>query len=259
MSIHFITVATESKFYFPYLVISANKFNYNFHILGYGLTWKGFNWRNKLVLDYINTINDDDIVIFIDAYDVLFVRDSNEIKEKFINLHNQYRFKIIVGHDNLENSTYFNKLFVKAKFGTCKNISINAGTYGGYVRDLKVVLNSILDLSDDDKDDDQVLLNKYCNLNPDDVYIDIKNEIFLTIDSPYEEVDDLILENNVVKYNGNEPFILHGPGSTFLDNIVIKLKLDTRCLVSQEIQFKYGYYNGKYGYIFKSLCSSFIV
>lgn len=241
MSIHVLTIATESKYYFPYLLKSAEKYNYNLHILGYNEKWKGFNWRNKLIFDYLDKLNDDDIVFFIDAYDVLFIRDSFDIKNEFLSLYNKHKFKMVVGYENMKHSSIFTYFFVKHKFKTCKNVSLNAGTYGGFVKDVKFVLNNILNIDDNDDSDDQKLLTSYCH-NTNDIYIDTKNKLFLTIGVPYKEVSNFLeiddYEN--VTYNKNNPFILHGPLS-FLDDVVLRLNLDDECSISEILKDKHGY------------------
>jgi len=255
MSVYFITVATESKYYFPYLLKTSKIHNYNLKILGFGEKWKGFNWRNKLVLEYLNQLKDDDIIFFIDAYDVIFVRNSDKIKDKFLELHDKHKFKIITGYDNILHSSYFNKIFVKLKFGTCNNTSLNAGTYGGYVKDVKNILQKILYIDSNDSQDDQVLLTKYCKNNVNDIYIDIDNELFLTIGTPLKNVYDFIeieKDTNFIKYKNKYPFILHAPGSSFLDKCIIKLGLDNKCDVHLDIKYKYGtfiYYFNEYYYI----------
>jgi len=228
--IHIITVATESKYYLPYLKKSCNKNGKDLKILGYNEIWKGFNWRFRLILNYLEKLNKEDIICIIDGYDVICTRNLNQLKSTFLEMKKKYKCKIIIGYDNLPLNDifqYYNYLWVKYYFSTCNNISLNAGTYIGQVKDLLIILKEIYNLNPNDKADDQVLFTKYCNINSNDIYIDINNEIFLTIDTPGKEVDNfLIFENNKIKYNNNYPFFIHGPGQTFLDNIIIKLNYD---------------------------------
>jgi hypothetical protein len=58
-----------------------------------------------------------------------------------------------------------------------------------------------------------------CNNN--DIFIDIDNKIFLTLDKPFAEIDNLLeIDNNQIIYNNNKPFFLHTPGETYLDNVI---------------------------------------
>ena len=105
--LHIVTVATESKFYLPYLVESCKKNGKELEILGFGEKWQGFTWRFKLMIDYLENININDIVCFIDGYDVICTRNLNELKENFIKLKNETNSKIIVGYDQIDKNNIF--------------------------------------------------------------------------------------------------------------------------------------------------------
>lgn len=242
--LHIVTVVTESKYYFPYLVKSCQKYGKELEILGYGQKWKGFNWKFKLMIEYLETLNDNDIVCFIDGYDVICTRNLNELKTTFLTLYNENKCKIIVGYDNTSHTNFINKLFVKTYFGTCNGISLNSGTYIGFVKDLLQIIKQIRSLNDKDNADDQILMTKFCNLNDSIFYIDKNNEIFLALDHPLNEIDNIINISNGknISYNDNFPFFLHGPGSTFLDNVIQKLGYcDHELGINQQIKYKYNF------------------
>lgn len=44
-TVHVVTVATESKSYFPYLVESCKRHGGQLEVLGMGEKWEGFNWK----------------------------------------------------------------------------------------------------------------------------------------------------------------------------------------------------------------------
>ena len=102
-NLHIITVATESKYYFPYLVDSIKKHNNKLTTLGFNQTWKGFNWRCNLMKKLLLSYNKTDIICFIDGYDVLCVRDLNDLNLEFIKIKNREKCKIIVGYDYIPN------------------------------------------------------------------------------------------------------------------------------------------------------------
>lgn len=242
MSVHFACVATDSKYYLPYLLKSCERHGHKLKLLGFGEKWKGFNWRFMLMLDYLYTLNPDDIVFFTDAYDVMYVRDVSEIKDVFLSLYNQHKFKIIVAINNNSHTNIFNKILTTMVFGLCDGVLINAGTYAGYVKDIIYVLKNIIDRNNDPKLDDQVLLTKYYNLTKDEIYIDRDNDLFLTIDHPLHQIDKFLVfdNNNNIIYNNRKPFILHGPGATYLDNVIIKLGYDYKDDIKNLIKKKYG-------------------
>ena len=220
--LYILSVATEIKFYMPYLIESVKKHGSELIILGKNEKWQGYNWRFKLIYDFILNLQPDDVVCVIDCWDVLCVKNLSLLESKFNEIKEREKCKIIVGHDKVIN--FFNSIAVGLKYGYCKNRSINAGTYIGTVKDLSEILLEIYNLNPNDDADDQILLTKYCNLKEKDVYIDVKSEIFITIAYNLNEIDHLLeFKNNQIYYNGSNPFFLHAPGSGFLDNIIKKL------------------------------------
>lgn len=178
MKIFIVTVATEKKFYMPYLEESIKKNNGNLIILGLGQKWQGFNWRNKLMLDFLKTIDPDDIVCFVDGYDVICVRDLREITDVFLQLKKKNNCKIVVAENKIIMNNLFNIYnFIKVKiiFDKCINKLINSGTYIGHVKDVLYVLKQVY--TGDNTLDDQKILVKYCKSNPNDIYIDLKKRI----------------------------------------------------------------------------------
>ena len=226
-NLHIVTVATHSQYYFPYLVESCKRNGKELTVLGYGEKWKGFNWRFKLVLDYLNKLNGNDIVCFVDGYDVICTRNLNKLADEFLKLKNKHNCKIVVGEDKLIINNiygYMCELTLKYYFGKCKNKSLNAGTYIGQVKDLINILEKIYNLFPIDSADDQILLTKYCKKNANDIYIDTENNLFLTLGSPYQEIDQYLnFKDNKAYYQNNAPFFIHGAGGTYLDNIIIKM------------------------------------
>lgn len=245
MKLYIITVATHYDGYLKYLEKSCKKYNHDLIILGLDEKWKGFNWRYKLILNFLNTLNNNDIVCIIDGFDVICCRDLNELTKVYNNLKKKYNFKIIVAeHKYVDNSKYKIQTFISSYyFSKCDNKFINAGTYIGNVNDLKKILNDVYNLNPYNNSDDQKLLTKYCKNNKNIMHIDINNELFLTLENSYQEIDELIIFNNNIQFNNNFPFFIHGPGYTFLDNIIIKLNYDYNYENKVKDKLLNNYYN----------------
>ena len=224
---HIVTVATHSQYYFPYLVESCKMNGKELTVLGYGEKWEGFNWRYKKVLDYLIKLDSDDIVCFVDGYDVICTQNLSEFPDKFMELKRETNCKIIVGEQKVivnNVSSYIGKLSLKYYFGKCENNSLNAGTYIGKVNDLLELIKGILNINSMNNADDQILLTKYCKKRPTDITVDTNNKLFLTLELPYQEIDKYLeFKDNKVYYQNNAPFFIHGAGQTYLDNILIRL------------------------------------
>lgn len=224
-NLHIVTIATESKYYLPYLTDTIKKNNGNIKILGYGEEWQGFSWRYELMINYLKTLPPEEVVCFVDGYDVICCRNLSELKPTYSELKNKHNCKIIVSHHKIKES-FPQKITNTLYFGTCNQELINAGTYIGNAGDLLTIIQNIFNLSKNNASDDQILMTKYCKKNQTDFYIDTENEIFFVLDSPYKEItNDVVIENKIIKtkHNQTSPFFIHGPGATYLDGILIEL------------------------------------
>jgi len=223
--LHIVTVATESKYYFPYLIESCKRHGKELEVLGYGEIWKGFNWRFKLIIDYLKKLPKDDIVCFIDGYDVLCVRDLNEMKKIFLEKRNKTGCEIIIGINDFNNNYIYN-LAAYIYFGKCNNSYINAGAYIGYVNDLLKIINEIHKMNSKDDADDQILITEYCNKGNNNIYIDNNFELFVTLLCPLIEIDqylEISEDTKVIKYKSEQPFFIHANGYGYLDRIIMRL------------------------------------
>ena len=110
------------------------------------------------MIDYLKKLPKDDIVCFVDGYDVLYVRDLNEMKTMFLEIRNSINNKIIIAKDHFSLITYPILLF----FGKCNTYSINSGTYIGFVSDLLEIINKNHIDNNKDYEEDQVLIMAHC-------------------------------------------------------------------------------------------------
>ena len=220
MKTHIITVATSSELYFPYLVDLCKKNGIPLTVLGYGEKWTGFCFKFDKMIQYLKKLDPNDIVCFVDGYDVICVRDLNEITDVFLELKKKNNCKIVVAENKIIMNNLFNiynDIKVKIIFDKCMNKLINSGTYIGHVKDVLFVLEKIY--TGDNSSDDQKILVQYCKSNPNDIYIDLNNELFLTIDRPFDSIHPyLTVKDNKIYHKNNRPFFIHGNGNTYLDS-----------------------------------------
>jgi hypothetical protein len=221
--VRLVTVATHSHGYFPWLVESCKRYKTELKVLGWGEKWQGFTWRFGLMIDYLKSLDPNEIVCFIDAYDVILLRHLNEIVSDFNNVIKLSNKKIIISQEIIDPGYFdtFNKIY----FGKCKNNYICAGTYMGKASD---ILDLLIDAYKNQKDnnDDQVILTNYCKVHPDVFYIDTDSNFFLVI-GPHSV--DLTKNKNIkftengISYLNSRPFFFHGPGNRKMDDLIRKL------------------------------------
>lgn len=201
-----VTVATSPDGYYKWLKTSCNRYNTELVTLGMNEKWLGYNWKLLKMKEYIDTLDDHEIVMFVDAYDVIILDDPRKLEEKFIKSDK----KIIVGCEENENKTLGHILFDK-----CDNKPLNSGTYIGYVKYLRKMLKDIIIKNKDPSLDDQKLMIKYCKQNK-NIHVDCEQEYFLVKVMPLLEDVDIDLEKN-------KSYVLHAPRNTRMEKIIRKL------------------------------------
>ena len=175
MSLKIIIYATHS-----YGTFEELKKNKNVIVLGYGDKWEGFIHRNEVILKYISTLPDDEIIAIIDGFDS-FIKKTKNIEEIFKSMD----CKILMSKEEKNGINKYLPKFVsnyirKRVFGTCKeNITANFGLSMGYIKYYKILLNTVINGV---SDDDQRNLNFSCKDLP-FLKIDKDNFIFENCDS----------------------------------------------------------------------------
>lgn len=233
-----VTVATQPVGYFPFLMKSCKRHNAPIDVLGWNQKWQGFAWKFHLMLKYLESLPENEVVCFIDAYDVILLRPLHELENAFKTLCASSDCKVIVGCDKALGVHM--KLASSLIFGKCQNKPINTGTYIGYVRDLKALLKAIFDNIDSKPgSDDQILMSQYCRSNPHSIHIDCDSIFFLTILNPYKPVNEndnsIAINNKRLMFNGIRPFFLHGNGNTNMNEVIRQLDYDMTTLQEEKL------------------------
>ena len=190
--IYVITVATHNEAYFDALVKSCKNNNIDLIILGFNEKWQGFSWRFNLINNYIKKLKDDDIVLFVDAFDVIIVDKIEEIERRF----KEFNKPIVISH---ENSITIELLLYYLLYGYTEH-TINAGTYIGYVYALKKLFNIVKEkyknYSEEEfnKLDDQKILATICknNKNFTNKYIAFDKKLYIFNTIPFKNNFEII-------------------------------------------------------------------
>ena len=157
MKLKNITVATEKYGYYNIMEESCKRHNIELITLGMGQKWEGFTMRFKLWLNYLNELDDNEIVMINDAYDVIMLEDAEDIIKKF----KSFDKKIIFSAQD--------SILSKILFPICnlEKKVICAGNMIGYVKYLKKLINLLFEkksLWEKFNKDDQVVINHLCNV-----------------------------------------------------------------------------------------------
>jgi len=231
-----VTVATHSERYYPYLELSAKRYGHDLVVLGWGERWQGFTWKYLLLKEYLKTLKPDDIVCFIDAYDVIILEDPKTIEAKFKAAIGDQKDKLFISRDRFETKSAFTQfainLWYSGLFRKCKGQYICSGTYIGYASTILTLFDNLCTEFDcAPTRNDQVILQDYCIKHEDKFIIDENSDIFIITNSNLvskinEQEEGITYDGNKLKYGGHYPSILHGPGNARIDDIIVHLGYD---------------------------------
>lgn len=136
-------------------------------VLGWGTKWTGFMDKFKGVLEYLKSVHDNEVVMFVDGFDTIIKKDLTDAEHVFKIMN----CKVLVsGHEN----DFMNRYIAPKIFTSCRNTIVNSGLYMGYAKYLKYMLIKALQSGEDD---DQRALNIICN-KVNFIKIDTDNIIF---------------------------------------------------------------------------------
>jgi GR25 family glycosyltransferase involved in LPS biosynthesis len=219
LKLKIVTTATEDTDGLKRLRESASRYGIPLKVLGLEKSWTGGEvarledpgggQKINLLKPYLQELDDDDILVFVDGYDVVFTRDIESALEAF---NNNFPKDVVFSAEKacwpdsgLTNS--YPKVDSEYRF-------LNSGTFIGKVSELKKITEEeILDT-----DDDQLYYTKKLLSGRYSMQLDYSCSIFQTIEAAW---DDIKYIHN--KYDGrgdliNEvfdtrPIMVHGNGS----------------------------------------------
>jgi hypothetical protein len=205
---HVCTVASHYNRQLKQLLHSGIHHGIKMKVLGYGLPYQGDGHKLSYVKEYLNQLPDEDIVLFVDAYDVLFLANAQTILDTFLN---KNVVCIFAAEHYMANSWPLHYL---AKFYPPSPTVfkyLNSGTYMGYVGHLKKVLN---DFQISNRDD-QCQMALYYIHHQNEIALDYYCELFLPL--VWVQDDEFILDkkNQILRclLTGSTPCIIHGNGT----------------------------------------------
>jgi len=210
-----ITIATHSNHHLERLLSSARKFGIEVELLGQGMNYVTHNDKTRILLDYLGKLDEDEIILYTDGYDSVFLADLAYIEDEFKKMDHPF----VMGTEQnfncdapfLEKFSYY----LKYPKGERPYRFLNAGGWigrAGYAKD-------ILALVEKDGECDQDMLNRYLTTNREKIKLDYGNRIFSCMagrtgmeDKDYLVEDEGKVKNTITK---SYPAILHAAGKNF--------------------------------------------
>jgi len=260
MKLYAISVATHKEGYYDAFVGSCRRNDIELVILGYGQPWQGFAWRFLLMKNYLEKLDDGDIVVFLDAYDIIATQHASIIQERFL----QFRSPILFSTEHVLRKDFLTHYIRNGVFGHCPRADISGGAYMGYVYALKQMYTYICQKHDCTSKnfsqlDDQKILTSLCNdtnfLQP-KIAFDHFSSIFYTVSLPistfqllfsnkfYPDGEHHYIQNNqlYLQQTNQSPCFIHGIANTNMDFLIDLYNLPPRHDVRTLYHLKAGLY-----------------
>lgn len=246
MKLYAISVATHKEGYYDAFMESCRRNGIDLVILGYGQPWQGFAWRFLLMKDYLEKLDDQDIVVFLDAYDMLATQTASTILARFL----EFQSPLVIGTENIVYTNLFSRYIRNSMFGYCPKADVSGGAYMGYVYALKKMYTIICDSfhchsPEFSNLDDQRILTSLCN---NDTFVDryVKYDydhfIFYTLTLPVS-ILQLFLDHTFhpdpiqhtiqnktlyLTYTNTSPCFIHGIVNANMDYLINLYNLPMR-------------------------------
>ena len=207
---HFVTVATHSERYLPILENQIKDKNHKLIKLGYGQKYKGHFMKDTLLLEYTKTLPKDEIVIFMDGFDTLFLGDCDEILNKFKKLNS----KIVLSVENIGSLNFIHK----AVFSKYKGKFINTGLFMGYAGELTKFLSEMYS-NEFDLYSNQKTWATFLNNCKYDISLDLNSELFLNHSFTTDNIFK-VKNNRILLDTKSQPIFIQGNGQSNMDYIL---------------------------------------
>lgn len=141
--LHVVAVATELKDELKLLYSSALALGHEMAILGLGAPWRGLGSKIDLLQDHLRDKPADDVVLFVDAYDVLLLADTRHVVPLFESFNSSLVFsaELSCAPDGGLKLLYNSIAAAESKSGPFS--FVNSGSYIGRVGNIQAMLDEV--------------------------------------------------------------------------------------------------------------------
>ena len=237
----FVTVATNKTPEVLRFLDSCQAFNIPITVLGEGMQYHGHGLKIVLMIEFLKTLADEEIVMYCDSHDTIFLTDPNEIEKKF----RKFNHPFVIGAEQnlcirawhmfglpMIRCLYIRGMYYWLKYpnktGNAPYRFINGGCFVGYAA---YMLNLLQGLQvNKNYPCDQRLFHRYYIQHPNAIKLDHKQILFSNTGGR----DWLLFEDHKWEINRLKkvvtqtyPAVLHASGKARigLELLVRKLKL----------------------------------
>lgn len=207
---HICTVANYRHPNLEKLEKSCQAHGIDLEILGMGSPYPGNGTKFLHMVDYLQTLEEDDIVMFVDAFDVLILADKKTILQKFLKM----KVPFLMAAET--NSHPFPWRAEEYPQSPTRFRYINTGTYIGYVNALKNWLDALQPI-DPVIDDQGQATEHFLASDRNKRYFKLDHHCRLFLPLFGVSTKDVAIINDQFRclLTGSKPCLIHANGGTF--------------------------------------------
>ncbi len=236
-----IAFGTNKQAYYDLFIESCHQHNITPVILGWNEKWIGFGKKSMIIREYLRSLPEDEIVISVDPFDVIFLCGLDEIENKFNKMHVSFLCGALkLGKFNGAIYNYeFNKTGKKLPETLTNYKFLNTGTWisrAGYACYLIDELVNNYHMEETSMDQ-QIITGIYI-LDSYEIDIDWKCEIFHNLlfkdfITRRPDLNDLeFLDGRIINTaSASRPCIIHASGNTNMKRIALSLGYDGKTII----------------------------
>ena len=215
MTLYVLTAATESTRGLPEFDITANRYGADPFYLGLGETWGGLTDKLKLVYKWLMEepiaepqLKPDDLLLFADGYDCLFVRNLSDIEHTFAGFGHEFVMSAETNcAPDADRAPRYPPSPTRHRF-------LNAGCWMATAHAARRLLEDLSVWRLPSCLNDQQVIADWWLDHQDRIRLDYSGELF---HSCWEASADLDYGEQVTnRYTGARPYVVHGNGGSNL-------------------------------------------
>jgi hypothetical protein len=205
-----ITYANRDNYHLHRLQTSAAYWNIPLQVLGQGEKWRCLLQKIQALHECLKDLPEGHIILFVDAYDAVYLQSDDVIKEKFLLFGRPVVFSAEMCFAAPGNES------IAASYPQSPTIYryLNSGMFIGYAAALVKIIDRIL--GHPATDNDQSLFSRYFVEHPDEITLDYRSELFINTSNRQYDDDLDVREGRLYnRQTGTWPCILHTPGKYY--------------------------------------------
>ena len=253
------TDAGDNKEKMIYLQQSLDIHNIDITVLGKDKTWTTFKQKLYWFREYLQTVTENKIIIFTDAYDVFYAENLDTIKNTFLKMNTNMLFSTEkwFSHQVASDKEFYDKL------STSNYKYFNSGGFIGFKDNLLTFYNDLVSTLDNNNSfskeidesggriGDQKVISHFIakNYNKYNLKLDYNCEIFYTASGDWDNIDEFIDNNMRLKETKKKPCIIHVPCKSAYEHVLkhlFKKKYNNHTIIETMTVQKNMYVNSSF-------------